>query len=71
LGDVVAILPRFTTPFLLLQRTQDVQTSLANSWLANIATQDMLNAIMEARQAATVAQIRKAVAQPATRVMVS
>ena len=37
LGDVVAILPRFTTPFLLLQRTQDVQTSLANSWLANVA----------------------------------
>jgi hypothetical protein len=31
----------------------------------------MLNAIMEARQAATVAQIRKAVAQPAIRVMVS
>jgi len=31
----------------------------------------MLNAIMEALQAATVAQIRKAVAQPATRAMVS
>jgi len=28
----------------------------------------MLNAIMEAREAATVAQIRKAAAQPATRV---
>ena len=34
---LVAILPRFTTSFLLLQRTRDVQTSLANSWLANIA----------------------------------
>jgi hypothetical protein len=31
----------------------------------------MLNAIMEALQTATVAQIRKAVAQPATGVMVS